>query len=124
MDTKAQPGLLQSEEHGRVVVISGGIGKQEQEFLRQVRPDYNLHLLFAARGSGAYLGGATVKISTSGGINVLDAYANGPRMFIRLAPGSYRVSAEYGGYNITRRISVSSVPGADVVFDFPAAVAH
>lgn len=120
----AQLELLSTERHGRVTFISGGIGKQEQDFLRRVRARFNLHLLFAVKGSGAYIGGAKVSIDSAVGGNILDAYANGPQMFVKLQPGPYRVTAEHDGFVLTRKLTVRSRSGADVVYAFPPEAAH
>jgi hypothetical protein len=40
---------------GDISYVSGGVGASEQEELEQVEADYNLRLLFAVTGSGAFL---------------------------------------------------------------------
>jgi hypothetical protein len=47
--------------------ISGGIGSSEREAMEQVKSQYNLRLLFAVAGSGAYLSNIRVQIQDAAG---------------------------------------------------------
>ncbi|HSO81549.1 carboxypeptidase regulatory-like domain-containing protein, partial [Thiocapsa sp.] len=47
--------------------VSGGIGASEREAMEQVKSQYNLRLLFAVAGSGAYLSNIRVQIQDAAG---------------------------------------------------------
>ncbi|MGY6217071.1 carboxypeptidase regulatory-like domain-containing protein [Methylolobus aquaticus] len=114
--------VLKEQTQGAVTFITGGVGKEEQSYLRGVRNEYNLHLLFAMRGSGAYVANVQVRIDDAAGTTVLDAGTEGPHMFLRLKPGSYVIAAERGGHQITHKVKVALGSGrgrADLVFAFP-----
>lgn len=112
--------VLKEQTQGAVTFITGGVGKEEQSYLRSVRSEYNLHLLFAVQGSGAYVANVQVRIDDAAGRTVLDAGTDGPHMFLRLKPGSYVVAAERGGREITHKVALGSGRGgADLVFAFP-----
>lgn len=123
-EIEARHDILPTETQGPITFISGGIGKEEQDYLRSVRHHFNLHLLFAVQGSGAYVGGAKVRIANSRGAVLLDTYSDGPSMFVKLRSGQYRITAEYNGRAVTQKITVRSKSGTDVVFAFPPEAAH
>jgi hypothetical protein len=99
---------LKPETMNGVTYVSGGVGMEEQESLRQMAGDYNLRLTFAARSNGEYLADVKVTILDSKGAEVLKTVADGPMLFARLSPGNYKVITDYGGKEYTRSIRVST----------------
>jgi hypothetical protein len=97
---------LKPQTEGGVSYVSGGIGLEERQALKKVEGDYNLRLLFAARGSREYLADVKVTIRSADGETLLEAVADGPRFLVRLAPGSYRVIAANEGKEIARSVSI------------------
>ncbi|MBL8385349.1 MAG: carboxypeptidase regulatory-like domain-containing protein [Burkholderiales bacterium] len=75
--------------------ISGGVGTAELERLEQGRKRYSLRVLTAAKGSGAYLADAVVKIVDAKGATVLETRADGPWLYVNLKLGEYKVTATY-----------------------------
>lgn len=72
--------------------VTGGVGKDERDYLKSVEHQFNLGLMFAAQG-GAYLSSVRVLIEDSRGSTILDAVAEGPYFYAALPPGSYTVTA-------------------------------
>jgi hypothetical protein len=72
--------------------ISGGVGLEEREALAAKYKEYNLKLMFAAKG-GAYVADIKVEISDSRGEKVLVAVADAPWFFTNLPAGKYIVTA-------------------------------
>lgn len=101
----AQDEVIRVKTTNGVSYISGGVGTDERDAMRQRAGDYNLQLAFAAR-SGAYLAGVKVDIRNAAGRSVLNAEADGPWLFVRLEPGSYRISAEVKGEVMSRAVKV------------------
>jgi len=87
---------------GNIVFVSGGIAEDEQMTMESLRGQYNLHLLFAQQGSGAFYTDVPVQITDAGGDMVLSAVSEGPYFFARLAPGRYTVSVSHEGVPMTR----------------------
>jgi hypothetical protein len=96
--------------------VSGGIGSPSQREMRAVRKNYNLHLLFAVKGTGEYLADIPVTIADAKGRVLLEATAEGPFFFARLPAGRYRVTAGTGAEAITRTVSIGSRGSADASF--------
>ncbi len=105
--SSAQEPLLQQRTEGGITFISGGVGADEREALNKVEGDYNLRLLFAARG-GEFVADVKVTIQDAKGKTVLEAVAGGPRFFAKLAPGAYRITAVNNGTPMTRIVTISS----------------
>jgi hypothetical protein len=84
--------------------ISGGIGEEERAQFEASKDYFNLRLVFAARGSGEYLSAVRVRIADDQGIELLEDDSEGPLFYVRLAPGSYVVTARYGDEAQTRRV--------------------
>jgi hypothetical protein len=88
-----------------VPFVSGGVGLENREEMRALEPSYNLRLVFAS-ATGEYLAGVGVVIRTTEGNTVLRTVSEGPWLYVKLAPGTYTVSAEQDGASITKRIVV------------------
>jgi hypothetical protein len=113
-------GVLEPQSQNGVAFVSGGVGEESREALRAVERDYNLRLMFAAQGSGQYLSDVRVTIAGAKGI-LVDADAEGPLFFARLAPGSYKVTATTEGRSQTRGVEIAAGKRASVDFYWPNA---
>jgi hypothetical protein len=90
-----------------VPYTSGGIGLESREEMREVAPNYNLHLVFS-QADGAYVANVAVEVKTTEGASLLRAVAEGPWLYAKLPPGTYVVTAEQNGASITKRVSLAS----------------
>ena len=104
------------QTQGDVTYISGGVGDDWQQSMDERRAEYNLHLLFAQQGTGAYFANVPVKISDASGRMVLNATSLGPFLYARLKPGTYTVTASHLGQPITRTAEVRASGGVDLNF--------
>jgi hypothetical protein len=77
---------------GEVPYVSGGLGQEEREQLRQMAAQYNLRLTFSIP-QGNYLSTVGVTIRDMRGTPVLETVAQGPLLYAKLPPGEYTVSA-------------------------------
>jgi hypothetical protein len=107
---------LEVKSAGGISYVSGGVGASEQEALEQAKSDYNLRLLFAVSGSGAFLAEVPVTIADSGGQVLLEAVSDGPYFYAKVPAGSYRVSAENAGKVQTRSVTVPASGAASEGF--------
>ena len=107
---------MQPQTQGDVTFISGGIGDEWQQSMEALRAQYNLHLLFAQTGTGAYFANIPVQITDGSGRKVLDAISQGPFLYARLTPGQYTVTASYLGQAQSRVTQVPATGGIDVNF--------
>ena len=102
----AQLAIEPHTENG-ITYVSGGVGDEGVDQIRQVEKEYNLHLLFAVQGSGDYLSRVYVKILDGKGHALVDTISEGPYFLAKLNPGKYEVVAESGGKTIDRRVDIA-----------------
>lgn len=99
-----------------VPYLSGGIGTSEREEMLQMKANYNLHLLFAEQGSGAYLADIRVRIADMTGTTLLAAVSKGPWFYAKLAPGQYRLSVDKAGRTQSRDVRLPANAALQVAF--------
>jgi len=101
--------------------ISGGIGLEESERLKQMADKYSLQLIVSSR-SGAYLADTRVTITGPGGEKVLDLPLDAPLLLVDLAPGNYKLVVAHAGQTQVRNVNLSSSKREQLVvqFDVPA----
>jgi len=112
----AQPaaeGVFIPQEHaqGNVTYLSGGIGVDEADMLRQQSANYPLTLELATAAGGprdAYVSDARVDIRDGNGNPVLTTMTQGPLMLLRLPSGTYTVAVDWHGTQKSKTVAVSS----------------
>lgn len=103
----AQGAVLEPREQNGVTYVTGGVGTEEQDALKALTQEgYNLELLFAERGTGAYLANVHVLVTDAGGRTVLDTRVDGPALLAKLPNGRYDVVADYHGVRQERTVNV------------------
>lgn len=79
-----------------VAAVSGGASVEEFAALNREASNYSLKLVFAARGSGAYLADVDVTLkSLPGRETVLERRTEGPLLLAALPPGRYEMTAVF-----------------------------
>lgn len=116
----AEPRL---QSNGAVDYLSGGIGKEEADALKQQSADYALTLEFASSRSaegdvapGAYLADVRVDIRDAQGRQMLNTIAQGPLLLVRLPPGNYTVVADWNGVQKQHSVDLPEGARRHVVF--------
>jgi hypothetical protein len=102
-----------------VPYVSGGVGVDERQALRQEATNDNLELSFALRNRD-YLGGANVLIKDSKGNKIVEAVSDGPLFFTRLPQGSYTVEATAEETTLAQVVHVPSKGQARIFFAWPS----
>jgi hypothetical protein len=103
---RAQLAVEPRTENG-VTFVSGGVGDEGVQQIRQIEKEYDLRLLFAVQGSGEYLSGVYVKILDKNGNALVDTKSDGPYFLAKLSPGKYDVIAESRGKSIEKRVEIT-----------------
>ena len=102
------PTLPAAKTQNGVSYLSGGVGEDQADLMKAAASAYSLMLTFAGH-SGAYLAEVKVTISDARGHTVLNTVSDGPILLVKLAPGSYRVMAEYQGQTQTQNLTVKDI---------------
>lgn len=111
------------QSNGAVDYLSGGVGKEEADALKQQSADYALTLEFASARSaegdaspGAYLADVKVDIRDAQGRQMLDTTTQGPLLLVRLPPGDYTVVADWHGVRKEHNVDLPEGARRHVVF--------
>jgi len=115
----AQEDWPEPQTQGDVTFVSGGIGESERYAMEAMKSDYNLNLLFAAKGTGDFLADVNVRIADAQGNTVVETVADGPFLFARLKPGNYTVLAEKDGRVMRQKARVGAGKRASLSFYWP-----
>jgi hypothetical protein len=116
MQMQAPPFQIQPQTQGNITYVSGGIADDWQRLMESQRGQYNLHLIFAQTGTGAFFANLPVQITDARGQTVLNAVSQGPMFWARMPPGTYRVSATESGRTITKTAYVPARGAANLDF--------
>jgi hypothetical protein len=116
--------LPQARSQGSVSYITGGIGKDEADALKQASADYSLMLELASSGptpegrtTGAYVSDATIVILDAQGREVLNTRTDGPLLLARLPAGKYTITADWNGIHKQTAVDLGATR-RHIVFDF------
>jgi hypothetical protein len=111
------------QSNGAVDYVSGGIGKEEADALKQHSADYALTLEFASARSaegdtspGAYVADVKVDIRDAQGRQMLNTTSTGPLLLVRLPPGDYTVVADWNGVRKQHSVDIPDGARRHVVF--------
>lgn len=102
-----------------VSYLSGGIGEVEQAALRAVQAQYNVHLMFAVKGSKEFEVPDRIRIKDARGVTLLDVPASGPYFYAKLKPGHYKVAARRGNDVVSETVRVDENRSGLLNFSFP-----
>jgi len=98
---------LSIQDYQGIRYVTGGVGQDERDYLKSVKQQFNLGLMFAASG-GAYLSDVHITVTDSHGGTVLDAVADGPYFYAALPAGSYTITASVERLSQQRRVNICS----------------
>jgi len=105
-DARAGDGPI-VHEAGGLSYVSGGVGEESLQRLREQVSEFNLKLVFAM-ASGAFLSNVRVAIADGKGETLVEAISDGPWFLAKLPVGKYRVVATYAGKAIQRSVAVEA----------------
>ena len=110
----------QPQTQGSVSFISGGVGEDDSDRMKQMRSQYPLELLFVTRGNpNQYLSDVKVQITGGGGKVALDTVSNGPFLLAKVPPGRYTITADNQGSVKKQSVQVGSGKTQRVMFVWP-----
>jgi len=115
--------LVQAQELGAAVetlgsipFLSGGIGKEQQNLMRQAGKDFNLRVEFSERKDNEFIVGTELLIADMQGNPVFALTDAGPMVNVDLPDGRYRITANYQGENESRLVTLRRGAGQDLYF--------
>ena len=85
--------------------LSGGVGREEREILKDLGKGYSLKMVFSNR-KGEYLSDVIVKILDQNKRPILTTVSNGPWLFVDLPAGIYHLDASVRGEKRISQVKV------------------
>lgn len=76
--------------------LFGGVSSDERDVMAQRAKDFNVKLVFAAKG-GAFVSGVALTIADTKSAQITKVATEGPWFYIQLPPGSYSIDATFKG---------------------------
>jgi hypothetical protein len=116
----AEDALPPERSQGSVTYVSGGIGKDESDAMKQAASRYSLAIEMASPASprAEYVADVKIDIRDQRGATVLSTISDGPILLANLPPGRYTVNATKNGASQQRDIVVGSGARPRVMFSF------
>src|SRR5688572_19334149 len=94
------------QEMNGITFVSGGIGADSRENLAAREKSYNLKLVTVLEGSGSFVSGARVTLSSAAGDKLLEHVTEGPILLAGLPAGSYVLTVTFRNVTHTRKLQV------------------
>ncbi len=98
---------------------SGGFGASEVAAMNRQDGPYNLRLAFSEGKHNDYVTGLKLRIVDATGKPVFKLSGAGPLTDVALAPGAYKVVADYHGVARTDRVTLKKGEPLDVYLHWP-----
>ena len=98
--------------------LNGGIGSDEEQYMRGIAKDWPLRMTFAQSPAGEFVAGVRLLITGSKGVPYLQLSDAGPMTYVRVPAGSYRIVASYNGKSETRDVTLDGKTGRNVSFEW------
>jgi hypothetical protein len=111
------------ESISAVPFMTGGIGQDQQAFMRKVGKAFNLRLEFSERKDNEFIVGADVLLTDAQGTVVFALGKAGPIVNLLLPDGQYRVMATYRGRTETQLATLRGDKAQDLYFHWKGGVA-
>jgi hypothetical protein len=100
--------LIKQDLENGISYITGGVGDDESDSIKQSGKDFNLHITFSEGINNSYITGVKLIIRHKGGKTLLALDDVGPLIYLTLAAGQYDISASIGEHLIQRRITIKT----------------
>lgn len=99
-----------SAPHEEFAWMSGGVGDEAREEMRKAAASYNVHVVFSEQ-RGSYLAGipfTVTRVAPGNERRLHSALSDGPLLYLKLPPGSYRIAAQIDGVWQTQQVQAGA----------------
>jgi hypothetical protein len=94
------------QEMNGITFVSGGIGADSRDDLAAREKSYNFKLLMALEGSGSFVSGVRLTLSSAAGDKLVEHVAEGPIFLAGLPAGAYVLVGSFRNITHTRKFRV------------------
>ena len=117
----AQDQLVVVEPGHVSMYVNGGIGEDEELYMRKTAKDWPLRMIFSERRDNEFIASVALLVTDAHGAPYLQLNAAGPMTYVMLPAGKYRIVARFKGQSETRDVTLDGKNGRDVMFHWKAA---
>lgn len=104
---------------GDIDYQTGGVGVDEVAAMRRTASEFNLRLTFTGH-AGEALAGVNTSILSAKGQEVFAAVSDGPLLYVKMPPGTYRVVVTANGVERKASVTVPKRGGVTRSFNWPS----
>ena len=108
------PPTIQADAHG-TRYVSGGVSLEERDLMRDLARGFPLRIV-SARPDGSLVPNVALTISDSRGRPVLEVSDVGPRVYVAVPPGSYKVKLNRARATESRSVTVGGGQQRELAF--------
>lgn len=116
LSARAQDDLILLETARTTMYLNGGVGKDDEAYMRRIAKDWPLRMTFSERRDNEFVADVRVAVTDARGAPVLLLNDAGPMTYAMLPAGKYRVSATFHGITESREVTIDGAKGRDVAF--------
>jgi hypothetical protein len=116
----AQDQFIVLEPERATTYLNGGIGQDEEQYMRKVAKDWSLRLTFSEAKDDEFVANVGLLVTDLRGTPYLQLSGAGPMTYARLPAGKYRVTARFKGQSETHEVTLDGKVGRDVNFHWKA----
>lgn len=109
-----EPVLLETAR--TTTYVSGGVGREEEAYMRKIARDWPLRMTFSERKDNEFVADASVTVTDHRGAPVLVLHGAGPMTYAMLPAGEYRITSTFRGITESREVTLDGKQGKDVYF--------
>lgn len=121
LSAHAQDELIIVEPARVTTYISGGIGSDDEAYMRKIAKDWPLRMVFSERKDNEFVADVNLLVTDLRGTPYLQLNNGGPMTYAMLPAGKYRITARFKGQSETREVTLDGKGGRDVVFHWKGA---
>lgn len=96
-----------SKPQAAIPWMSGGIGDEARDEMRNAAASYNVFIVFSAP-QGSYLANIPFAVTGRNGREIIKGVSEGPLLYMMLPPATYRISARIDGVWQSKQIQAGT----------------
>ena len=104
----------------RITYLTGGIGKEEADYMNALVKRYDLAVYFVEQKTGKFLADIDVVIEDRKGEILLASMVSGPIFLAKLPVGRYKITAIESGREKERYTRITGKSAVRLVFHWPS----
>lgn len=116
LPARAQDELILLETMRTTTYVNGGVGKEDEAYMRKIAKDWPLRMIFSERKDNEFVADVNLAVTDHRGAPVLALNNTGPMTYAMLPAGKYRITATFHGITESRDVTLDGKQGRDVYF--------